>query len=132
MRAERSACTIIDPFHSQGDRGRLMDAFEKAIASEAKAALEEVAEFCTSLGHEIVPYTPPFSGPEFLDKFLLYWAAGAAEFAGQASAFSGKPVGPDIVEPWTLGLVSMFQARQTEMPETIAIPKPTYNIVMKF
>ncbi len=91
-----------------------------AVAPETKAALEEVAEFCTSLGHEIVPYTPPFSGPEFLDKFLLYWAAGAAEFAQQASDYTGKPVGPDIVEPWTLGLTQMFMARRSEMDETVA------------
>lgn len=90
------------------------------VAPETTAALEDVAQLCKELGHEVRDFTVPLDGKEFTDKFLLYWAAGAAEFAGQASAFSGKPVGPDIVEPWTLGLVSMFQARQAEMPETIA------------
>ena len=90
------------------------------VAPETRAALDEVAELCAGLGHEIVPYKPSFSGQEFLDKFLLYWAAGAADFAQQASAFSGKPVGPDIVEPWTLGLTNMFMARKDEMDATVA------------
>ncbi|MEZ5953010.1 MAG: amidase [Hyphomonas sp.] len=89
------------------------------VAPETRAALQDVAELCQSLGHEVVPYTPNFSGQEFLDKFLLYWAAGAAEFAQDASRYSGKPIGPDIVEPWTLGLAAMFQARQAEMEDTI-------------
>lgn len=90
------------------------------VAAETKAATENVAKLCTELGHEIVPYTPPYSGTEFLDKFLLYWAAGAAEFAQQASAFSGKPIGPDILEPWTLGLTNMFMSRKDEMDDTVA------------
>lgn len=90
------------------------------VAPETKAAQEEIAKLCTSLGHEIVAYTPPFSGQEFLDKFLLYWAAGAAEFAQQASDYSGKPIGPDIVEPWTLGLTNMFMSRKDEMDDTVA------------
>lgn len=90
------------------------------VAPETKAALEDVAGLCTELGHEIVPYTPSFSGAEFLDKFLLYWAAGAAEFAQQASDYAGKPVGPDIVEPWTLGLTQMFMSRREDMDETVA------------
>ena len=90
------------------------------VAAETTAALEDVAQLCRELGHEVRDFSVPLDGKEFTDKFLLYWAAGAAEFAGQASAFSGKPVGPDILEPWTLGLVSMFQSRQAEMPETIA------------
>ncbi|KCZ88897.1 amidase family protein [Hyphomonas johnsonii] len=90
------------------------------VAAETKAALEDVAKLCTGLGHEIVAYTPSFSGLEFLDKFLLYWAAGAAEFAQQASDFSGKPIGPDIVEPWTLGLTNMFMTRRGEMDATVA------------
>ncbi|HAE95496.1 MAG TPA: 6-aminohexanoate hydrolase, partial [Hyphomonas atlantica] len=90
------------------------------VAAETTAALEDVAQLCRELGHEVRDFSVPLDGKEFTDKFLLYWAAGAAEFAGQASAFSGKPVGPDILEPWTLGLVSMYQSRQAEMPETIA------------
>ncbi|MEH6810265.1 MAG: amidase family protein [Hyphomonas oceanitis] len=89
------------------------------VAPETKAALDDVAALCGKLGHEIVAYKPTYSGQEFVDKFLLYWAAGAAEFAQQASAYTGKPVGPDIVEPWTLGLTQMFMSRKDEMEETV-------------
>ena len=89
------------------------------VAPETKAALDDVAALCGKLGHEIVAYKPTYSGTEFVDKFLLYWAAGAADFAQQASAYSGKPVGPDIVEPWTLGLTQMFMRRREEMEETV-------------
>ncbi|HBL94730.1 MAG: amidase family protein [Hyphomonas sp.] len=93
------------------------------VSPETTAALEDVAQLCRDLGHEVIDFKVPLDGKEFTDKFLLYWAAGAAEFAQQASAYSGKPIGPDIVEPWTLGLAAMFQARQSEMEDTIAYLK---------
>lgn len=89
------------------------------VSPETTAALEDVAQLCRELGHDMVDFTVPINGEEFTDRFLLYWAAGAASFTQAASAYSGKPVGPDIVEPWTLGLAAMFQARQAEMPETV-------------
>jgi len=90
-----------------------------ALDGDVRAALEDTAELCRTLGHEVRDYSLPFDGREFEDRFLLYWAAGAAGFADQAAAFSGKPVSPDIVEPWTLGLRDAFLARQDEMPATI-------------
>ncbi|HPE47637.1 MAG TPA: amidase [Hyphomonas sp.] len=90
------------------------------VAAETRKAQEEIAQLCRDLGHDIIETTPTFDGKEFLDKFLLYWAAGAADFAQQASDFSGKPIGPDIVEPWTLGLAAMFEARKAEMDDTVA------------
>lgn len=89
------------------------------VARETRAALDEVAQLCRDLGHEVVDFKPPLNGAEFTDRFLLYWAAGAAAFAEQASAYSGKPIGPDILEPWTLGLAARAQARRAEMPETV-------------
>ncbi len=94
-----------------------------AVAPETRAALEDTAQLCRELGHTVVDFRVPMDGPKFLDLFLLYWAAGAADFAQAASAYSGKPVGPDIVEPWTLGLAGMFLSRQAEMPEVIAYLK---------
>ncbi|MEM1391100.1 MAG: amidase family protein, partial [Pseudomonadota bacterium] len=62
----------------------------------------------------------PLDGVEFGDKFLMYWAAGAAQFAQDASAFSGKQVGPEILEPWTLGLTAQFLQRMGEFEEVVA------------
>ena len=93
---------------------------DATLDAETQSGLDRTAELCRTLGHEVIDYSMPIDGERFLDAFLLYWAAGAAEFAQQASAFSGKPVSPDIVEPWTLGLAAEFLGRQGDMPEAIA------------
>ncbi len=91
-----------------------------SLDSETRAGIERTAQLCRDLGHEVVDYTMPVDGEAFGDQFLMYWAAGAAAFAQQASAFSGQPIGPEIVEPWTLGLAAQFMARQSEMPDVVA------------
>jgi amidase len=90
---------------------------------ETRAGIERTAQLCRDLGHEVIDYSIPIDGVEFGDQFLLYWAAGAADFAQQASQFSGKPIGPDILEPWTLGLAQMFMRRQGEFDAAIAYLK---------
>jgi amidase len=90
------------------------------LAPETAAALDEVAKLCEQLGHGVENVVLKMDGTKFADQFLLYWAAGAAEFAASASKFSGKPISPEIVEPWTLGLAQMFMQRRSEMPATIA------------
>ena len=90
------------------------------LHADTRAALEDVAQLCRELGHTVVDYTIPMDGPKFTDAFILYGAAGAAMFAQEVAAFAGKPVGPDIVEPWTLGLAGMAARRMAEVPDTIA------------
>ncbi len=94
-----------------------------AVAAETRTALEETAQLCRDLGHTVVDFRVPMDGVKFLDQFLLYWAAGAAQFTQDASRYSGKPISPEIVEPWTLGLAGMFLARQAEMPDVVAYLK---------
>ena len=93
---------------------------DATVDAETRAGLDRTAQLCRDLGHEVIDFTMPTDGNAFTDAFLLYWAAGAAGFAQQASAFTGKPIGPDIVEPWTLGLAAEFMARQADMPAAIA------------
>jgi amidase len=93
------------------------------LDADTRKGLEGVAQLCRDLGHTVVDYTLPMDGPKFTDAFILYWASGAAQFAQQVSAFAGKPVGPDIVEPWTLGLAGMAAQRMGEVPDTIAYLK---------
>jgi amidase len=90
-----------------------------ALHPDTRAAIEDVAQLCRDLGHEVMDYTIPMDGPKFTDAFILYWATGAAQFAQEVSAYSGKPIGPDILEPWTLGLARMALGRMTEIPGTI-------------
>ncbi|MFN4225569.1 MAG: amidase [Hyphomonas sp.] len=90
---------------------------------DTRAAIEEVAQFCRDLGHTVIDYKIPMDGQTFMNSFILYWASGAAMFAQEVAAFSQKPVGPDIVEPWTLGLAGLAQERQGEIPGAIAFLK---------
>lgn len=91
-----------------------------ALDPETRSAMENVAELCRELGHTVIDYSMPMDGAKFTDAFIMYWAAGAAEFAQSVSAYSGQPVGPDIVEPWTLGLAQMAGNRQAELPGLIS------------
>ena len=93
---------------------------DATLDAETLAGIERTAELCRELGHEVIDYTVPIDGAAFTDAFLLYWAAGAATFAQQASAFSGKPISPEILEPWTLGLAQEFLGRQADMDGAIA------------
>lgn len=93
------------------------------LDSATRAGIERTAQLCRDLGHEVVDFVMPVDGQEFGDQFLMYWAAGAAAFAQSASQFSGKPVGPEIVEPWTLGLATQFLQRQDEIGDVIAYLK---------
>lgn len=93
---------------------------DATLDAEVRSAMDSVAQLCIDLGHEIIDYTLPTDGNKFSDQFLMYWAAGAAQFAQDAAAFSGKPISPEIVEPWTLGLAQMYAARADELPDVVA------------
>lgn len=97
-----------------------MPATDSPLDASVLDELNRTAELCRALGHDVIDYRIPLDGPEFLDRFLLYWSAGAAQFAQDASAFAGQPPSPEILEPWTLGLAQNFLSRATEMEATIA------------
>ncbi|NBC21515.1 MAG: amidase [Alphaproteobacteria bacterium] len=90
---------------------------------QVRRGAEDTAALCRELGHEVIESAMSMDGEEFTDRFLLYWASGAAEFADAASRMTGQPVSDEIVEPWTLYLREMFLARRSEMPDTIAYLK---------
>lgn len=90
-----------------------------ALHPDTRAAIEDVAQLCQDLGHTVIDYTLPMDGPKFTDAFIMYWAAGAGEFAQAVSAASGKPVSPEILEPWTLGLANMAATRMDDLPGII-------------
>lgn len=87
---------------------------------DTRAAIEDVAQLCRDLGHTVIDYTIPMDGRKFTDAFITYWAAGAADFVRQVSAYSGKPAGPDILEPWTLGLAELAASHAADLPSIAA------------
>lgn len=82
------------------------------VDKDVREGVIETAKLCENLGHYVFDYTPPIDGEAFLDAFLLYWAAGAADFANRASQYSGQPIGPSILENWTLGFLRMYQSEK--------------------
>lgn len=100
------------------------------LDAETRAGIEQTAELCRSLGHEVFDWTMPVDGVEFTDNFLLLWAAGAYEFAMDAAGYFGKPPSEDILEPWTLGLMQEFASKQGEFEAAVAYLKafePMYH-----
>ncbi|MEM6900583.1 MAG: amidase family protein [Pseudomonadota bacterium] len=91
-----------------------------SLHPDTRAELDATAELCRDLGHEVKDVTLPIDGDTFSDRFLLYWAAGAAQFAQDASSFAGKPPSPEILEPWTLMLAQNFLSRATEIDDVVA------------
>jgi amidase len=91
-----------------------------ALHSDTRTAMEGVAQLCEELGHTVIDYRMDLDGERFTDAFVLYWAAGAAQFAEAASAFAGRPPSPEILEPWTLGLAALSQQRAADIPAAIA------------
>lgn len=94
-------------------------ATDTPVDAEVLEEIEATAELCRALGHEVTAVDWAIDGDEFSDKFLLYWSAGAAQFAQGAAAFAGQSPSPDILEPWTLGLAQNFLSRATEMEEAV-------------
>ena len=78
------------------------------LHAEVAYELDLTAQLCRELGHEVIDYKPALDGDKFSDTFLLYWSAGAAQFAQDAASFAGKPPSPEILEIWTLGLCLLY------------------------
>lgn len=87
----------------------ILDARGNEPTPEVRAAIEGVAELCTSLGHHVREQRPPIDGDAFTTAFILLWAAGAAEVVGGVAARApGAPL-DQLFEPLTLGLAQHYR-----------------------
>jgi amidase len=75
---------------------------------EVVAATQSAAKLVESLGHHVEPAQWPVDGAQFIDDFLLLWAQGAAEAAGTIAKATGKAPDATMFEPFTLGLIELF------------------------
>ena len=92
-----------------------MDYKGKEPEADVKAATEDVAKLCASLGHEIVPVKNPIDGEAFEDAFLAAWASGPAELVALVKQMGLEPEA--VLEPWTLGLADLYNARPKDTLE---------------
>ncbi|MBL8549492.1 MAG: amidase [Hyphomonadaceae bacterium] len=69
-----------------------------------RRAIEGVAETCRGLGHQVRETQMTIDGAAFTQAFMLYWAAGAAEFAARVQQMHPGADLETLLEPMTLGL----------------------------
>jgi amidase len=111
---------VTQPLRKKLRVGLIMDGGAgKAPSPEVKAATESSVKLMESLGHRVTPTQWPM-GPDFINDFLLLWAAGAADFAEQISKAYGRPVDDTMLEPFSLGLVEMARkAGKDALPQAM-------------
>ena len=89
-----------------------------APSPEVRAATDSAAKLMESLGHQVIPTTWPM-GKAFINDFLLLWASGAAGMADAISRAMGRPVGPDTLEAFSLGMAEMYRKQQADLPAAL-------------
>jgi amidase len=76
---------------------------------EVVAATQNAAKLCQSLGHHVDVAHWPMDGEQFIKDFLLFWASGAVQIAGQIGKAVGRQPDETMLEPFSLGLIEMFK-----------------------
>ena len=79
-------------------------------APAVRSAIEDVAELCRSLGHDVRERSTGIDGPTFADAFKLLWASGAAEVVRDVSAAAPNAPLDQVLEPLTLELAQLYQS----------------------
>jgi amidase len=87
---------------------------------EVRAAIEDVAQLCRSLGHEVREAAPVINGRQFVDDFILLWAAGAADVVNLVKSKAGSTPLDHLLEPLTLDLAQHYASNgQAKLGEAI-------------
>ena len=105
------------PFlHEVGaDPGRLRIAFTTEAVSgvpihpDCVRAVNDAAELCADLGHEVLEAAPALDGEMVNQWFTTLWSAGCASILEGVARSTGQAPKPDWVEPLTWGLYEMGQ-----------------------
>ncbi len=83
--------------------------------ADVMTAIEETAQLCIDLGHEVIYVATPVDGQLFIDHFLTVWASGPAQLKALVEQQTGQPAeATDLLESWTLGLADFFNAKPAE------------------
>lgn len=78
--------------------------------------IEEMAALCRDLGFAVQPVDWPFDGPGFHKAFFDMWQLRTVATIRDYEALTGRPAGPDDLEPFTFGLAEGAR----HLPETAA------------
>jgi amidase len=98
---------VAGPLKTKLRVGLVIDGYAgKPPTPEVRAATESAAKLMESLGHKVIPTTWPM-GRDFIDHFLLLWAQGAQEVAGEIGKAKGRAATAEDLEPFSLGMAEM-------------------------
>lgn len=76
----------------------------------ASVALASAVELCAGLGHDVVETTPPVvDGRAVSDGFFTLAGFSVEQIAQMMEPMLGGPVGPHVLEPFTLELLEWFR-----------------------
>ncbi len=100
------------PFAEEVGRapGKLRIAFSNKALTGAQvdpdcvSAVDEAAQLCASLGHDVEEAAPAVDGTLMVQAFLAVWYAGAAWSLDSMALMTGRRVTPQDVEPLTWAL----------------------------
>jgi amidase len=81
---------------------------------EVLAAARDAGKLLEALGHHVDEAHWPMDGQQFIQDFLLFWAAIAARIVEPMTRATGAAASPEIFEPFTLGLVEMAKKAPPE------------------
>lgn len=95
----------------------MMEPFQGGPAhSEVDQAVRSAAALCHELGHRIEEVPLPIAGQEFMDAFIGLWATTTLRLEQLVVDWLGNGTQPEeVLEAWTLGLISMAKARGREV-----------------
>jgi amidase len=80
------------------------------------AAAEEAARTLEALGHSVeLSHPPALDDQNYIDNFLIRWSAAVAAGLDFWSLRTGRPIGPDDVEPHTWALAEQGRAGSAAM-----------------
>ena len=102
------------------------------LDAEVRAAIEDTARKCESLGHRVEAKPLPIAKRELMDAFAIYWASGAARVADGLEKALQRPVTTADLEPWTLGLRRVFIERRAGFDAALATLRASVATCAKF
>jgi amidase len=98
----------------------LKDTRGKDPDPEVAAAIQDVAQLCRSLGHDVTEAAPAINGEQFTQDFILLWAAGAADIVSMVQPKAGSTPLDQLLEPLTLDLARHYASKgQAKLVEAI-------------
>ncbi len=96
------------------------DAWGNEVHPDCKWAVLHAAKTCAELGHHVEEAAPAYSAQGFYDAFMTLWSFGAKQVVGNVSqALGGKPVPPELMEPFTWWLYAQVADKEPSVLEEV-------------